>query len=137
MHAYIAAVKVQSYLASWKGHASDKLCIICSVNDVEEKYYADGEDAYDMRKPFKQLKHKAAPVKQLQPAPSPNTQAEKDTGASQQNAAPSVSAAQDKHVHPQAKDSTAAAESENTDKSAAPQAKMSQSKTKGARSKKR
>lgn len=107
------------------------------VNDVEEKYYADGEDAYDMRKPFKQLKHKAAPVKQLQPAPSPNTQAEKDTSASQQNAAPSALAAQDKHVHPQAEDSTAAAESENTDKRAAPQAKTSQSKTKGARSKKR
>ena len=32
----------------------------CSVNDVEEKYYADGEDAYDMRKPFKDVKSKPA-----------------------------------------------------------------------------
>lgn len=30
------------------------------VNDVEEKYYADGEDAYDMRKPFKDVKSKPA-----------------------------------------------------------------------------
>ncbi len=27
-------------------------------NDIEEKYYADGEDAYDMRKPFKPQKPK-------------------------------------------------------------------------------
>ena len=33
---------------------------VCSVNDVEEKYYADGEDAYDMRKPFKDVKSKPA-----------------------------------------------------------------------------
>lgn len=31
-----------------------------SVNDIEEKYYADGEDAYDMRKPFKDVKSKPA-----------------------------------------------------------------------------
>ncbi len=34
--------------------------LLCSVNDVEEKYYADGEDAYDMRKPFKDFKSKPA-----------------------------------------------------------------------------
>lgn len=34
--------------------------LLCSVNDVEEKYYADGEDAYDMRKPFKDVKSKPA-----------------------------------------------------------------------------
>ena len=30
------------------------LCLLCParVNDREEKYYADGEDAYDMRRPF-------------------------------------------------------------------------------------
>ena len=36
------------------------LWYVCSVNDVEEKYYADGEDAYDMRKPFKDVKSKPA-----------------------------------------------------------------------------
>ena len=30
------------------------------MNDIEEKYYADGEDAYDMRKPFKDVKSKPA-----------------------------------------------------------------------------
>ena len=34
--------------------------MVCSVNDVEEKYYADGEDAYDMRKSFKDVKSKPA-----------------------------------------------------------------------------
>ena len=34
--------------------------MVCSVNDIEEKYYADGEDAYDMRKPFKDVKSKPA-----------------------------------------------------------------------------
>ena len=30
------------------------------MNDVEQAYYADGEDAYDMRKPFKDVKSKPA-----------------------------------------------------------------------------
>lgn len=37
-----------------------KPLLVCSVNDVEEKYYADGEDAYDMRKSFKDVKSKPA-----------------------------------------------------------------------------
>ena len=28
---------------------------LCSVHDVERKYYADGEDAYSMRKLFKPM----------------------------------------------------------------------------------
>lgn len=32
------------------------------MNDIEEKYYADGEDAYDMRKPFKDVRSKPAIV---------------------------------------------------------------------------
>jgi hypothetical protein len=31
------------------------VCASCSVHDVEKKYYADGEDAYCMRKLFKSL----------------------------------------------------------------------------------
>lgn len=26
--------------------------ILCSINDIDAKYYADGEDAYGMRKTF-------------------------------------------------------------------------------------
>ena len=41
-------------------HSTDAQCLIHSVNDIEEKYYADGEDAYDMRKPFKDVNSKPA-----------------------------------------------------------------------------
>ena len=101
--------------------------VLCSVNDVEEKYYADGEDAYDMRKPFKQLKHKAAPVKQLKPANvSPQT-------SDAQTAAP----ADDKASAAQTDSNPADAEKENTDKVASQEGKPNQSKGKGASGKKR
>jgi peptide alpha-N-acetyltransferase len=29
------------------------MCLLFSINDIEKGYYADGEDAYDMRKTFK------------------------------------------------------------------------------------
>mmetsp|Transcript_44144 Transcript_44144/g.112670 ORF Transcript_44144/g.112670 Transcript_44144/m.112670 type:complete len:167 (-) Transcript_44144:57-557(-) len=35
------------------------------VNDKEAKYYADGEDAYDMRKPLKKKSQPAADVKAI------------------------------------------------------------------------
>lgn len=44
----------------WRSHTHQHR--FCSVNDIEEKYYADGEDAYDMRKPFKDVKSKPAIV---------------------------------------------------------------------------
>lgn len=109
------------------------------MSDVEEKYYADGEDAYDMRKPFKQLKPKAAPVKQLQPAPAQATDTERGTGASEQNDDTQAGAAapQDKLVHGQTENSITGAQNGSTDKGGSQQAKTSHSKSKGARSKKR
>jgi len=84
---------------------------------VEEKYYADGEDAYDMRKSFKDVKSKpailpkgsasqknrepkAAEVQEPSPAqdstgtqPAADTQAEKAEGKSQDAADKSATSA--------------------------------------------
>lgn len=38
------------------------------INDIDLKYYANGEDAYEMRKYFKEKKGKSAKAKQEAPA---------------------------------------------------------------------
>jgi hypothetical protein len=43
------------------GCVSDKDCLCCRINDREPHYYADGEDAYDMRKYLKSSLLAAAP----------------------------------------------------------------------------
>lgn len=127
MNAYVAGI--QCVIAFTQYHP---VSVLCSVNDVEEKYYADGEDAYDMRKPFKQLKHKAAPVKQSKPALEKPANVLPQTSDAQ-TAAP----ADDKAPAAQTDSNPADSEKENTDKVASQEGKPNQSKGKGASGKKR
>ena len=120
---------------------------ICSVNDVEEKYYADGENAYDMRKVFKKLAGKgAAPKLQLKSAESKQPKAaagvHQATDASQENDVADqetqATSEHDKSADLQQDQSKAGANNkENSSRGAAQEEKSSQSKGKGARSKKR
>lgn len=125
VNAYVAEIQCETAFTQYQP-------VLCSVNDVEEKYYADGEDAYDMRKPFKQLKHKAAPVKQLKPAPEKPANASRQTSDAQ-TAAP----ADDKAPAAQTDSNPADSEKENTDKVASQEGKPNESKGKGASGKKR
>lgn len=38
------------------GNETDSNTILHRINDIEKKYYADGEDAYDMRMTFEETK---------------------------------------------------------------------------------
>ena len=111
----------------------------CSVNDVEEKYYADGEDAYDMRKPFKDVKSKPA----LLPKGSSNQKA-KDTKPHSTNNQASTATQESSDAQPAAEAVTEAVNGGRQDiaqKAAATSAASSEAKTskttKTARGKKR
>ena len=111
----------------------------CSVNDVEEKYYADGEDAYDMRKPFKDVKSKPA----LLPKGS-SIQKPKDTKAQSSNNQAATAAQESADAQPAAEAITEAVNGGRQDiaqKAAATSAASSEAKTsktaKTARGKKR
>ena len=43
------------------------------INDIEKGYYADGEDAYDMRKNFKKAKKIEQPSEEAEPPAPPDT----------------------------------------------------------------
>lgn len=109
------------------------------VNDVEEKYYADGEDAYDMRKPFKDVKSKPA----LLPKGS-SIQKPKDTKAQSSKDQASLAAQESTDAQPAAEAITEAVNGGRQDiakKAAATSAASSEAKTskttKTARGKKR
>lgn len=116
---------------------------IYSVNDIEEKYYADGEDAYDMRKPFKDVKSKPA----ILPKGSRQSQAGDGKKKSSAVSQAPASASPDSTVseQPAAKTSTDKSDKKSSDGddkaalSASPGAEGSepQPKAKAARDKKR
>jgi hypothetical protein len=43
------------------------------INDIEAKYYADGEDAYDMRRNFPKIKKESAQAAESEKKPQENT----------------------------------------------------------------
>ncbi len=113
--------------------------LVCSVNDVEEKYYADGEDAYDMRKPFKDVKSKPA----ILPKGSSQQKPKQAKARAPEVLEPSVSqVSNDEEPAAAAQDTKADSKSADTaEKSAAAsdttESKGAQAKTKTSKSKKR
>ena len=113
------------------------------MNDVEEKYYADGENAYDMRKHFKQSASKSTfPAKQSKPVTDKASEMAADKAtekdASEQSSdAQAAPPAQEKASEPQTENGVADSEKENSNNGGPPEAKASQGKGKSTRSKKR
>ena len=115
------------------------------MNDVEEKYYADGENAYDMRKHFKQSASKSTfPAKQSKPVTDKASETaadkatEKASDASEQSSdAQAAPPAQEKASEPQTENGVADSEKENSNNGGPVEVKASQGKGKSARSKKR
>ena len=112
--------------------------LLCSVNDVEEKYYADGEDAYDMRKPFKDVKSKPA----ILPKGSSQQKPKQAKARRPEVVEPSVSqVSNDEDPSAAAQDEEAGSKSADTaDKTAVAgttESKSAQAKAKTSKSKKR
>lgn len=117
---------------------------VCSVNDIEEKYYADGEDAYDMRKPFKDVRSKPAIV----PKGSRHSQAEDATRQSSQlrvDQAPTSASADSSGTEPAAETTVDNSDTQSSngevkssaDTTSGSEGKGAQPKTKAAKNKKR
>ena len=112
-----------------------------SVNDIEEKYYADGEDAYDMRKPFKDVKSKPAILPKGSRVSQPKNAKTKSPAVNQAPA--SASPESSGTEQPTAETGTHKSDKKSSDgddnaaASASPEGKGPQPKAKAARNKKR